>query len=77
VVPLVALEVPVHDVPAAGSETEIDCGRVHDHAVAGRDVAGELGEHVRMLGRRVADRDEHALQPGSCFEHRVDGASAK
>ena len=29
--PLVAREVPVHDVPAAGAEPELDRGGVHHH----------------------------------------------
>ena len=33
-VPLVAGEVPVHDVPAAGAEPELDRGGVHDDVVA-------------------------------------------
>ena len=33
------VEVPVHDVPAAGAEPELDRGRVHDDAVADVDRA--------------------------------------
>ena len=35
-VPFVACEVPVHDVPAAGAEPELDRGGVHHDAIAER-----------------------------------------
>ena len=69
--PRVAGEVPVHDVPAAGAEPELDRGRVHDDAVAERDRPGELRQHVRALGP-VAEVDLDPLQPGPLLEQPDD-----
>ena len=73
------VEVPVHDVPAAGAEPEIDRGRVHDDAVAGVDRPGELREHVRALGLGASSRASTATRcrPGSLLEHRVDASRCR
>ncbi len=47
-----AREVPVHDVPTAGPEPELDRGRVHDDAVADVDPSGQLRQHVRRARAR-------------------------
>src|SRR3981189_490228 len=47
--PLLPLEVPVHDVPPTGSQSELDGGRVHHDPVPHGDAAGQLGEDVRAL----------------------------
>ena len=65
--PLAPVEVPVHDVPAAGAEPELDRGRVHDDLLADVDPTGELGEHVRALGP-VAEVDLDALQARPLLE---------
>src|SRR3546814_14585710 len=46
-------QVPVHDVPAAGAEAELDRRRVDHHRVTDGDGARELGEPVGApeLGR--------------------------
>ncbi len=44
--PRVALEVPVHDVPSACAQTEVDRGCVHHDPIAHSDGPGELGEGV-------------------------------
>ena len=75
-VPFVAGEVPVHDVPAAGAEAQLDRGRVHDHRVADADRPGELGEHVRPLGA-VAEVDLDALQARALVEQPDDLAGTE
>ena len=66
----------MHDVPAAGAETELDRGRVHDDAVAGRHAPGELGQHVRAL-RAVTEIHLDALQTRSLFEQPDDLSGAE
>jgi hypothetical protein len=65
--PFVTREVPVHDVPAAGSEPELDGGGVHDDVVERIDAARQLREHVGALGA-VAQVDLHALQSGPLLQ---------
>ena len=65
--PFVTGEVPVHDVPAAGAEPELDRGGVHHDVVERVDAAGELGQHVRPLGP-VAEVDLDSLQPRPLLE---------
>src|SRR5574341_616805 len=48
--PGVARQVPMHDVPAAGAEPQLDGRGVDDDAVAGRYGARQLRQHVRALG---------------------------
>ena len=75
-VPFVAAQVPVHDVPAAGAEPELDRGGVHHDGIAERDRSGELRQHVRVL-RAVTEIDLDALQPGALLEQPHDLASSK
>ena len=72
--PLVAGEVPVHDVPAAGAEPELDRGRVHDHVVAVRDRPGELGQSTYARSGPVAEIDLDPLQPRPLLEQPHDAA---
>ena len=69
--PAVTLEVPVHDVPAAGAEPELDGGGVHHDAVAQLDRSGELRQRVGALGP-AAEVDLDALQPAPCLEQLHD-----
>ena len=57
----------MHDVPAAGAETELDRGGVHHDRIAERDRSGELRQRVRALGP-VTEIDLDALQPGALLE---------
>jgi hypothetical protein len=57
----------VHDVPATGTEPELDCGRVHHDVVALGDWTGEIAEHVGTL-RPAAEVHVYALQPGALLE---------
>ena len=75
-VPFVACEVPVHDVPAASAEPELDRSGVHDDAVADRDRARELRERVRPLGA-VTEIDLDALETGALLEQPHDLARSK
>jgi hypothetical protein len=59
-------QVPVHDVPAAGAEPELDRGRVHDHVVVDGDITDELRQRVRAAVVVKAD----PLQPGPRREDR-------
>ena len=70
-VPFVAGEVPVHDVPPAGAEPELDRGGVHDHRVAEADRPGQLRERVRARGA-VAEIDLDALQARALVEQPDD-----
>src|SRR5581483_3865693 len=65
--PFVALEVPVHDVPPTGPESEFDSRRVHDDAVPHRDRPNELGQDVRR-----PPVDLHPLQPLALGEQSGD-----
>ena len=58
-------EIPVHDVPAARAESELDRRRVADDLIADRNRSRQLGKIVRAL-RFVfgGEVHEHALQPG-------------
>ncbi len=66
----------MHDVPAAGAETELDRGRVHHHVVALAHRAGEVAQHVRTL-RTGAEIDLDPLQPGALLEQSHDVAGPK
>lgn len=74
--PGLPLQVPVHDVPAAGAEAELDGGRVHHHPVADGHRAGQLGEAVSPLGA-VTEVDLHPLEARSLFEKAHDDAGAE
>ena len=75
-VPAVPFQVPVHDVPSAGAETQFHRSRVDHHLVAGRDGPGELQEGVRAF-RTVAEVDFDALEPGPRFEQSHDLPGSK
>ena len=75
-VPFVAGEIPVHHVPPAGAEAELDRRGVHDDAVAHRDRARELRERVRPLGA-VAEIDLDPLETGALLEQPHDLARSK
>ena len=62
-VPRRAGQVPVHDVPAAGAEAEVDAGGVEDDVVADRDRTGQLGEDVGPALGGV-----HPLEAGPLLE---------
>ena len=71
-------EVPVHDMPTARAESELDRGRVADDGVSERHRAGHLGQVVRALRVGVVGEDhEHALQPGAFAEDLGDRSGAK
>ena len=70
--PFVAREVPVDEVPATGPETEVDRGRVDDHAVADGDGPDEPGEHAGRLGGLAAEVDLDALQAVTGIEDPDD-----
>jgi hypothetical protein len=61
--PLVAFEVPVHDVPSAGAESQLDGGGVDDDPIADRDIAGELDQDVGTFGFTRPEPDRDSLQP--------------
>ena len=69
---LVAGQVPVHDVPAAGAEAELDGGGVQHHAVADGDRAHQLGEHVGPAGVGVDPLEAVALG-----QHLRDGGGVE
>ena len=48
--PAVPGQVPVHDVPAAGAEPQLDRGGVEHHPVAHGHGPGELGQDVGPTG---------------------------
>src|SRR5262245_24633068 len=75
-VPVVAREVPVHDVPATSAEPELDGSGVHHDAVTHRDWSGELREGVRPL-RAVTEVDLDPLQAWSLLEQPHNLARAE
>ena len=69
--PLAAREVPVHEVPAAGAEPEVDRGGVHDDASRAH---GPVSWSARRRSRTV-DLDVDLLQPalvGARRRHRSE-----
>ena len=74
--PIGAGEVPMHDVPAARAEPELDCGGVDDDLVAGVDAACQLRQHVRALGAGP-EVDLDPLQSGPLVEEAADRARPK
>ena len=64
---VVARQVPVHDVPPAGAQPEIDRRGVDDDRVADRDRPVSCVSTYAALGLAV-EIDHDALQPGPLLE---------
>src|SRR5205085_4117731 len=74
--PAVPRKVPVHDVPTARAEPELDRSGVDHDPIADGNRSDELGEHVRGLvtGSEIYG---HPLKGGALCENRRDEPGAK
>ncbi len=76
VTPRVTGEVPMHDVPPARAQLEIDGRRVHHNPITNSNRPRELRDHICVLGLST-QINEHTLQPRPLRKHLHDVTRTK